>query len=97
MNEDVPNPRGRSYLVICIVVLGVIWLGVLPRLQEVPAVRSHLEKLRERNVDAGVMFYTENPPEVRPTPEKAAAFLKTRQGRTWFWDTIEEPTKEQQD
>jgi hypothetical protein len=42
-----------------ILLLGLVWLGVLPYLAGIPSVKNHIELLERRNINAGAMFYTE--------------------------------------
>ena len=40
-------------------VLSVIWLGLLPRLMDLPPLRREIETLEEQGIDPSAMFYTE--------------------------------------
>lgn len=39
--------------------LGILWLIVLPRAAEIPRLQSEIEFLEERNIDPSAMFYTD--------------------------------------
>jgi len=51
--------RGRWQLAVAAVLLGVLWLGVLPWLGRLPSVESRRQWLDERRIDPSAMFYTE--------------------------------------
>jgi len=36
-----------------------VWMWVLPRVAQTPAVQKHMRLLDDRNINAGAMFYTE--------------------------------------
>ncbi|MCE2799386.1 MAG: hypothetical protein LW724_07495 [Planctomycetaceae bacterium] len=39
--------------------LGLLWVWVLPQIAKNPAVKKHIEFLEDRNINTGAMFYTE--------------------------------------
>ena len=45
----------------------ILWLAVLPRIADQPAVQRHIEFLEQQRIDPSAMFYTELEPmaEVR--------------------------------
>jgi hypothetical protein len=54
--------RGWIRLAIGSTAILVLWLAVLPRIADQPAVRRHIEFLEQRQIDPSVMFYTELEP-----------------------------------
>ncbi len=42
-----------------ILVMGVIWLRLLPGLLDLPAVRRHVELNKTRGIDPSALYYTE--------------------------------------
>ena len=61
------TPRGWIRLAVGSTAILVLWLAVLPRIADQPAVRRHIEFLEQQQIDPSVMFYTELEPmaEVR--------------------------------
>ncbi|MCU0875768.1 MAG: hypothetical protein MUE50_25830 [Pirellulaceae bacterium] len=56
------TPRNWIQLAIGSTAILVLWLAVLPRIADQPAVRRHIEFLEQRHIDPSVMFYTELEP-----------------------------------
>ena len=50
---------GWTRLAIGVGVILVLWLAVLPRIADQPAVRRHIQFLEQQRVDPSAMFYTE--------------------------------------
>ncbi|GEM_PF-4012507 len=73
-----PHRRGWIKLCGCVAVMGAVWLGVLPQLATWPPVQSHIELMREHDIDAGAMFYSELKPGVIPDQQHVDAMLASR-------------------
>lgn len=69
---------------LAVVVMGILWLVVLPRVAVLPAVRARIERNEAAGIDPAAKFYTELPAMPRllkqvrgdlaaATPESAAA------------------------
>jgi hypothetical protein len=56
------TPRGWIRLAVGSTAILVLWLAVLPRIADQPAVRRHIEFLEQQHIDPSVMFYTELEP-----------------------------------
>ncbi len=39
--------------------LGFVWLIILPRMASQPAIRDHIDRLHEADINASAMFYSE--------------------------------------
>lgn len=50
---------GIVRLALCVVVIGLIWCVVLPRLGSQPSMREYSRWLDERGIDPSAMYYTE--------------------------------------
>ena len=50
---------GYSQLSGCLLVIGVLWLGVFPKLATQPAIRQQIEEREKLGLDLGAMFYTD--------------------------------------
>jgi hypothetical protein len=62
--------------------IGVVWLGVLPRLQQLSPIRRRIELLEQQRIDAAALYYTdlEAMPQLQRSVDAAVA------GRTdAFW------------
>lgn len=63
MPADQPQTKSRllgyAQLAASLLVIGVIWLGVLPWLGEQPAIRKQIEARDKLGIDLGAMFYTD--------------------------------------
>jgi len=46
-------------LIACLVLVGIVWLVVLPWVAGRPAMRRHRQWLDDRGIDPGAMYYTE--------------------------------------
>jgi len=41
------------------VIVAAIWIVILPRMQAIPSVSEHMQRMTDRDVNAGAMYYTE--------------------------------------
>jgi hypothetical protein len=67
--EDAPSPaneprpcratRGAAALAVCCLVVGIIWLVLLPAVARQPAMRSDFRRLESQKVNPSAMYYTE--------------------------------------
>ena len=78
MSPPAGNTAGFARLLACLAILLVIWLGVLPRIAQLPPVEAHLRMMRENHVDAGVIFYSELDPRLFPDSESLNQMLEER-------------------
>jgi len=53
----------RGVIALAAIIIGgsVIWLGVLPRVARLPAVRQRNEHFAARGIDPAAFFYTDHP------------------------------------
>jgi hypothetical protein len=53
----------RQVLVLCLAIFAgfAMWGFVFPRLAARPAMQDKLERLQERGIDPGAMFYSDHP------------------------------------
>jgi hypothetical protein len=60
-NKDALNrhPRGGLVLASAIGAILAIWIGLLPRLGELPAVRRWIDANEARGISPAAMYYTE--------------------------------------
>lgn len=54
-----PALRGRLGLAVLMVIVGLVWLVVLPAIQAHPAVQSRIDFQEQRGIDPSAMFYTD--------------------------------------
>ena len=59
MTSTVTNPRGKFHLCLALLLIGVVWLVVLPWLAERPKVDAYLMWLEERKIDPSARYYTD--------------------------------------
>lgn len=55
-----PWQRGVRLLAV-VAMVGILWLKVLPRWAQEPAMRAALQTHSERNINGSATYYTENP------------------------------------
>jgi hypothetical protein len=61
----------------------ILWLAVLPRIADQPAVQRHIEFLEQQRIDPSAMFYTELEPMVEV--RKRIALIR-RNDPAPFWE-----------
>lgn len=59
-----PEHRGGWRLFAWTMAIALVWLVVLPWCSRQTKTRAYLDRLRDRGIDAGAMYYTELPPEL---------------------------------
>ena len=46
-------------LAVCTLVLGIVWLVLLPQMARQPAIKSDLRRLQSQGINPSAMYYTE--------------------------------------
>lgn len=72
------HQQGWVRLCGCIAVMGILWLGVFPRLATWAPVQNHIELMRENDIEAGAMFYSELNSGVIPDQKTVDEMLASR-------------------
>lgn len=53
------QPGGFAALAVCALVVGAIWLVLLPEVARRPEIQSDLKRLRSQAINPSAMYYTE--------------------------------------
>ena len=83
VDESIPRSGWRR-LVVTIGLIVVLWVGILPRLGELPAVQRRMQLLDRHNINPAALFYTEL--DCMDEVEKQMATTRAKYPRA-FWPT----------
>ncbi len=51
--------KGWASLCLCVATIAILWLAVLPWIGEQQSVKSDIEHLKQRGIDASALYYTD--------------------------------------
>ena len=54
-----PNVKGWAALSLCIATIAIVWMLILPWIGEQQSVKSNIEHLKQRGIDASALYYTD--------------------------------------
>ncbi|QDT36823.1 hypothetical protein [Stratiformator vulcanicus] len=59
--DDLARVVGFARLITAVVLIGFVWLTLLPRLSEYPAIRDRIDQHRSAGIDPSAIYYTDHP------------------------------------
>lgn len=71
-------------LAVVAIVMAWIWLVLLPRIAEIPAVTQRIEKLRTAGINPTAVFYTDHP-GMKEIEQSVAADVHVPDSPFWKW------------
>ncbi len=66
------------------IVMAWVWLVLLPRISEIPAVTQRIEKLREAGINPTAVFYTDHP-GMKDIEQNVSADVDAPDSPFWKW------------
>jgi hypothetical protein len=79
---SIRKQRGILRLVLVGLVVGFVWLYVLPRIGESPSVQHRIQRFRQAGINPTAVFYTDHP-EMANIERNIAAHVDHSQGAFW--------------